>query len=101
MRPGPRNKLTVRLSTRFNEAVQFDILFYDVWVVVHLIDECIRWSVKEQVDDHQEESLIEAFTSRWFQPYGPRQVLIMDGERGLTTDAALTWLDHWGVSRIL
>ena len=93
-RPGPRNKLIVRISTRFNEAVQFDLLFYDTWVIIHLIDECIRWSVAEQIDDREEDTLIEAITLQWIRPFGPPQVLIMDGERGLTTDKALTWLDH-------
>ena len=100
VRPGPRNKLTVRISIRFNEAVQFDLLFYDTYIVVHLIDECIRWSALEQVDNRDEDTLMTAVMNCWIRHYGAMNVIIMDGEKGLASDSALTFFDHHGIARI-
>eukprot|EP00959_Pyramimonas_sp_CCMP1952_P052880 1105928-Pyramimonas_sp.AAC.1 len=43
-RPAPKNMPTMRLSLTFNEYVQVDLLFVGELIVVHLIDECLRFS---------------------------------------------------------
>ena len=42
-RPGPKSIASSRLSTRFNEAVQ-DLLFHKRHTILHMIDECTRWT---------------------------------------------------------
>ena len=34
------------------------------------------------------------------QPYGPPELLIWDGESGMTSDEAKTWADRWDIEII-
>ena len=42
-RPTPKSVTTTRLAEKFNEAVQWGILFYKKAMLSHLLDEAVRW----------------------------------------------------------
>ena len=50
-RPTPKSITTTRLSTQFNDIVQWDILFYKRIMLSHLLDEAIRWAAGSILKD--------------------------------------------------
>ena len=63
-RPGPRNINSLSLHTRFNDAVQVDLMFYRDWTVFMMADSAIRWKVAEFVPGRDAETLAEALILR-------------------------------------
>eukprot|EP00974_Lingulodinium_polyedra_P124552 11191191-Lingulodinium_polyedra.AAC.1 len=59
---------TATLSVRFNERVQCDLLFYEQYIVINMLDEAIRWHVSVEVPSRHEEPLLSAFMTSWVQP---------------------------------
>ena len=96
-RPGPKSMTVSRLSTAFNEMVQWDILFIGEVMVAHLIDEATRWSVLHILDQKTAIAIITGITDRWISPHGPMQILIADIEGGLHGEHANQWMDRWGI----
>ena len=70
-RPGPKSMTVSRLSTAFNEMVQWDILFIGEVMVAHLIDEATRWSVLHILDQKTAIAIITGITDGWIRPHGP------------------------------
>ena len=79
----------MRMSTRFNQAVQGDLMFYadagraqaDDHVILHLICECIKWTVAIKVNDKETGTILEAMTTWWIRQYGAPEILVL-GVRG-------------------
>jgi hypothetical protein len=61
-RPGPKSIASSRLSTRFNEAVQVDLLFHKLHTILHMIDECTRWTAAIVVNSKDQKVIFEAMT---------------------------------------
>ena len=109
VRAAPTVRTTVRLSTRFNQAVQGDLMFYadetgqtpQDYIILHLIDECIRWTVAEEVANKDATTLLEAITTKWIQQYGAPDMMIWDGETSLSSDEAKVWADRWNIELII
>eukprot|EP00971_Amphidinium_carterae_P331793 6465576-Amphidinium_carterae.1 len=99
-RPTEHSKTSIRLSTRFNESVQLDVLYWTDYMILHLMDECTKWCVAEMIGSTDDQELITSITLKWFQPFGAPSNMIVDGEKGLASDTALHWLSSWGVERI-
>ena len=85
-RPGPRNMTSVTLHTKFNDAVQIDLLFHGKHIILHMVDCAIRWAVAEEIASKSASDLLECIVLRWITPYGPPLTFIADGESGLRTD---------------
>ena len=109
VRTAPTVRTTVRLSTRFNQAVQGDLMFYadetgqtpQDYIILHLIDEYIRWTVAEEVSGKDVATLLEAITCRWIRPFGAPEMMIWDGETSLSSDEAKVWADRWNIELII
>eukprot|EP00971_Amphidinium_carterae_P154321 3060349-Amphidinium_carterae.1 len=99
-RPTEHSKTSIRLSTRFNESVQLDVLYWTDYQILHLMDECTKWCVAEIIGGSDDQELMTSITLKWFQPFGAPSHMIVDGEKGLASEAALHWLSSWGVERI-
>ena len=65
-------------------------------IVLHLIDECIRWTVVVEAASKEGVELIRLITIHWLQLFGAMKTLIFDGETSLRTDQAAEWADRWG-----
>ena len=96
-RPTPKAVTNTRLSTSFNDTVQWDILFYRKHMISHLLDEAVRWSAGSVLANKDAPALIKAITSDWFRIRSPMRVLIADGEKGLASEEVAQWLDRWKV----
>ena len=97
-RPGPRNITSVTLHTKFNDAVQFDLLFHGKHIIVHLVDSAIRWAVAEEVTNKDVDTILTAIVLRWITPFGPPLTFVCDGESALRTDAAARVFTQYGTS---
>ena len=72
-RGAPHVRTAVRISMRFNQTVQGDLMFYSDetgttiinYIVLHLICECIRWTVAEDIPDKETHAILAVMTSRW------------------------------------
>ena len=108
-RPAPSVRTAIRSSTRFNAAVQADLLFYadetgsepQCHILLHMVDECIKWTVAVKVESKSAEELLTAMTVHWIQPFGPPTMLVWDGESGITSEAAGTWADRWNIDLVI
>ena len=102
-RKAPDTKIAVRLSIRFNQRVQVDLMFYECaatplggnasssvrpppnHIVLHIVDECIRWSVAIEIAGNTPEDIIDAIVTHWFKVYGKPELMIWDGERAMVS----------------
>ncbi|CAK0892089.1 unnamed protein product, partial [Prorocentrum cordatum] len=59
-RRGEKSVTSLTFTTTFNEGIQFDLLFLDDGIVVHLIDMCIRWAqgIRVSKEELLDESLL-------------------------------------------
>ena len=73
--------------------------FFKVRVILHVVDECIRWTVAVLLKDRSTEEVMEGLVCSWFQPFGPPDMVICDGEGALGGDKAADLLDRWGSNR--
>ena len=104
-RAAPSVRTTVRLSIRFNQAVQADLMFYadesgdsvSDYIILHLVDECIRWTVAVVVSDKETQTILEATTAHWIQQFEAPELLIWDGEGGMRSEEAKVWATRWNI----
>ena len=83
IRPGPKNAASVRLSTAFNQSILLDLLFFKDKVILHIVDDCIRWTVAVLLKYRSTEEVMKGFVCHLFQPFGPPEMVICDGEGAL------------------
>ena len=87
-RHSPKCQVSVRLSERFNEVVQFDLIEYqedgESWYIVHLIDEATRFSTGDICKQKNTDDLLDCFYFCWLRVFGPMSVLVSDQEGALT-----------------
>ena len=82
-KPLPNSIATLSVSTKFNEHVEADLLFYKKYIIMHLICRCIRWHAGRIVSDKSMESLIQAIDEMWVSIHGPMKEFIIDGETAI------------------
>lgn len=95
-RPGHRSQATMRLSTSFNSVIQVDLLFIETLVVLHVIDEAIRWSAGMVIGGKTPSHILPALALCWFKVYGPPEVLISDKEGALLSEEASVFFERYG-----
>ena len=100
-RPSPHATTTTRLTTEFNQVMQYDLVFIDSKIVLHMICVTIKWSVTEEIPDRLTETVLNAITLRWFAVFGPPAVIEGDQEGALGSAEAAVWAGRWGTSRKL
>ena len=79
-KPGERPQASLRLSTDFNVAIQVDLVFVDSLIVLHIIDECIRWSAGYLLASKEPSSILDGLVTSWFRMFGSPKVIISDHE---------------------
>ena len=100
-RPSPHATATSRLTTAFNQVMQYDLVFIDSKIVLHMICTTIRWSVTEEIPDRLTETILSAITLRWFSVFGPPEAVEGDQEGALGSAEGAVWASRWGASRKL
>ena len=105
----PAVKVTARLSIRFNQCLQADLLFYanefEVpvadYILIHMIDECVKWSEIHETPSKTVTDLLRIMTDQWLRRYGAPAMLIWDGEGAMDSDEAKRWADLWSIELIV
>ena len=87
-KPGKEVVATLSVSTKFNEHVEMDLMFYRKYVICHFIDRASRWHAAQMVPGKSDTELLEALLTCWIQIHGPMKELIVDGERGVVASKA-------------
>lgn len=91
-RPGQSDQFTYSLVLPFEEKVQFDAVFYiaapefglggDTGIpIVHVIDCCIRWSVRVKPQSSSTRYLLERIILAWAIICGGMKALSFGGDR--------------------
>ena len=70
-------------------------------VILHLIDECIKWTVAVIVNDKETCTILEAMPEYWVRQFGAPEVLIWDGEGAMNSDEAKIWATRWSIELIM
>ena len=83
VRPGPRSIASTSLATKFNESVQYDLLFHKRFIILHMLDACIRWSAAMTIPSKHAEVILESMDKLWFRVFGSPQELVGDRESGV------------------
>ena len=92
-KPTPTTVTTSALPTRFNQLIQWDLLFIKDKIVLHTIDACTRFSMTEIVKDKETDTLLSALQQSWFKHFGPLRALVVDQEGGVTGPGAASWFE--------
>ena len=101
-RPGPRAVASTSISTRFNETVQYDLLFIKRHTVLHMLDTCIRWSAAMIIDSKETDELLNGMDKLWFQQFGSPQELVGDRESGIAVpESSASFLERRGIKLTL
>lgn len=95
-RPAHRAQATLRLSTAFNDTVQVDLLFIDTLIVLHMCDECLRWSAAKAIADKKPSTMLSAMVEIWFGIFGAPRVIISDHEGAMLSEETSIFLERWG-----
>ena len=97
-RPSNRPIANSNVVTKFNEVVQIDLLFVEDLIILHIIDEAIRFTMCELIPNKQTTTIIDGVTNAWFRHFGPPQLIVSDQEGGLISEDAAIWSERWGTS---
>ncbi len=100
-RPGHKAVASSRLSTEFNQCAQVDLLFYKDKTILHIIDECIRWTSAELIPDRTWPSIKRAIERGWKRHHGLPTTLISDQEGAVEGEEAGLWLEQNNCHRVL
>jgi hypothetical protein len=88
---------SIDLITEINNSVECDIMFYKSFMAWHMIDRADRWHAAVQITSKDTQHICEAISTAWISIHGPFKFLIVDGERGLTSQAAHDYLKMHGI----
>ena len=89
--------VSLTLTARFNEGLQFDLLFVDDGIVAHLICLCIRWAQGVFVQSREPRDIFPALEHLWFRVYDKPTFMTSDQEGALFSDEGGIWADRWGI----
>ena len=71
-------------------------MFYKRKIAFHIIDRAIRLSDGCEIENKETQTLLDAYTTTWYQRNGPFKVLYSDGEKGLNNETAKAELKRLG-----
>lgn len=97
-RPGNRAVTTSRITNRFNELVQADILFWKDHMILVLIDEATRWCTGRIIKSKDASTMTRCITEIWIRYFGAMQTLMSDHEGALTSDEGALWAEKWSIN---
>ena len=97
-RPSSKAVHSTRTSTRFNECLQIDLLFVLTHILVHMCDECTRFSMACLIENKQPESITAAIASRWIAYFGSPEVIMSDKEGGIASEIGSVWAERMRTS---
>ena len=95
---------SVELTTKPNEQVEGDILFYKRHAIWHMVDRCDRWHAAEEIPTKEFASIRRAIENCWIKIYGAPKYLVVDGEGAIAhaggepTAEAAEFLKHHGIT---
>ena len=96
-RPAHDPTQAVELTTRQNEVVECDIMFYKGHMAFHMVDRADRFQTATEVTSKTAESLCEAIDTCWTSMFGPMKVLVVDGEKGIDSEECKASLKRKGI----
>ena len=82
-KPAHDTVATIKMSTKFNQHVEMDLMFYKSYIVCHFIDRASRWHAAKMVENKEDGTLVDALMTTWISVHGPMEELIVDGESGV------------------
>jgi hypothetical protein len=97
-RPSDRPQASLRLSMEFNQTVELDLLFIEGLTILHMIDQCIRWSTGMIIAGKTAAILCAAIVHCWFRIYGPPGCIVADHESALCSEEASIMFERWHVT---
>ena len=74
---------SLSVSTKFGEEGETDLFFYKRHIGFHIIDRAIRLSDGCEVPNKFKETLLDAYTTVWFQRHGPFKFLYTEANQVL------------------
>ena len=92
-KPSNRSYTSSRLTTTFNSVLQLDLLFTSGGIILHSLDEAIRFTMTGIIPDRTPRSIIDWLTQHWIRVFGPPKVILSDQEGGLCGDEAAVWAE--------
>ena len=60
-------------------------------IILHLVDECIRWSTALEIPTKNVAGINEAIHIHWLKLYGKPDLMIWDGERAMVPTGTSIW----------
>eukprot|EP00971_Amphidinium_carterae_P181024 3590931-Amphidinium_carterae.1 len=100
-RPHDKVQTSSRLSHRFNETIQADVMFIERKPILHVVDEATRFSSAVWLHSTGDQDMILGLHESWLRTFGPPKELRSDQEAGFRSDWAGVQLARWGINRIL
>ena len=97
-RPGPHPKTTTTLATDINEIVEADIMFYNDFMIWHMVDRADRWQAGVILPSKNAQDVINAIETCWCSLWGPPKRLVADGERALISQEVTEYLARKGIT---
>ena len=97
-RPTAKSMSHVSQAQQFNEKVQLDLLFAGDEVILHLCDECTRFSVAELIKSRETSDILGAIKNSWIKYFNVPQLLVSDSEGALGSEEAAIWAERLGTS---
>ena len=76
--PKPRPVVGLPTATRFGEKNAMDLKFYDLRIILHMIDHATRFSMAAAVPNKKPETIVRAMFSKWIGIFGAPDKLITD-----------------------
>jgi hypothetical protein len=96
-RPGRSPMTSTRLSTEFNQTVQFDLLFVEDYIICHMIDEATRWTSAWLVRSRRASDILSSITRNWIRIFGAPQVFISDKEGAVDSEKGSIFFERWNI----
>lgn len=96
-RPAPKAVASSRLTTQFNDVLQCDLLFTSNGIVIHVIDEAVRFTMTGILENRSTYSILDWLTQSWIRIFGAPRVILSDQEGGLCSEEASIWAERHNV----
>ncbi|MDA8583231.1 hypothetical protein N9L68_03335 [bacterium] len=94
IKPIPKSIAPTRLSTELNQAVQWGILFYNDYMIRHIVDESTGFCTSSVLPGRSAQGLIRSISRDWIRFFGAPKLIVADGETGLDSEEARQWFDR-------
>ena len=91
-----------RIVTGFNIEVEGGLIFYkrgrNQHIILHLVDRGTRWASACEIKDKSTAAILQGL-DLWLSTFGPPQVLIFDGEKGLDDEESNMYFEIKGITK--